>query len=80
MANTAANTSPAIRTAATIHCTCRDEAAGAGIKVTVDQVPATGPAVHYTYTANYDGKDAPVVGNSAKMTHGTRLFRAPPTA
>ena len=39
------------------------EAAGAGIKVTVDQVPATGPAVHYTYTANYDGKDVPLVGS-----------------
>ncbi len=39
------------------------EAAGAGIKVTVDQVPATGPAVHYTFTANYDGKDVPLVGS-----------------
>ena len=39
------------------------EAAGAGIKVTVDQVPATGPAVHFTYTANYDGKDVPLVGS-----------------
>ncbi|MCM3881404.1 MAG: hypothetical protein ND807_14950 [Vicinamibacterales bacterium] len=39
------------------------EAAGAGIKVTVDQVPADGPAVHYTFTANFDGKDVPVAGN-----------------
>ena len=39
------------------------EAAGAGIKVTVDQVPPEGPAFHYAYTANYDGKDVPVVGN-----------------
>lgn len=39
------------------------EAAGEGIKVTVDQVPADGPAIHYAYTANYDGKDVPVVGN-----------------
>src|ERR1700730_12714485 len=39
------------------------EAAGAGIKVTVDQVPADGPAIHYAYTANYDGKDVPVVGS-----------------
>ena len=30
------------------------EAAGAGIKVTVDMVPANGPAIHYSYTANYD--------------------------
>ena len=34
------------------------EAAGAGIKVTVDTVPADGPAIHYSYTANFDGKDA----------------------
>ena len=39
------------------------EAAGPGMKVTVDQVPADGPAIHYTVTANYDGKDVPVVGN-----------------
>ena len=39
------------------------EAAGAGIKVTVDQEPADGAAIHYTVTANYDGKDVPLVGN-----------------
>jgi len=39
------------------------EGAGAGIKVTVDSVPAEGGAIHYAYTANYDGKDVPVVGN-----------------
>ena len=39
------------------------EPAGEGIKVTVDQMPAEGPAVHYTYSANFDGKDVPVVGN-----------------
>jgi hypothetical protein len=39
------------------------EAAGAGIKVTVDQVPADGPAVHYAYTANFDGKDVAVAGS-----------------
>ncbi len=39
------------------------EAAGPGMKVTVDQVPADGPAIHYTVTANYDGKDVPVAGN-----------------
>jgi hypothetical protein len=39
------------------------EAAGPGIKVTVDQVPADGPAIHYDYTANYDGKDGAVVGS-----------------
>ena len=50
------------------------EAAGAGIKVTVDTVPADGPAIHYAYTANYDGKDVPVVGNpNADMAARTRV-------
>ncbi len=50
------------------------EAAGAGIKVTVDSVPADGPAIHYAYTANYDGKDVPVVGNpNADMAARTRV-------
>jgi hypothetical protein len=39
------------------------EAAGEGIKVTVDQVLADGLPSHYTVTTNYDGKDVPVVGN-----------------
>ena len=39
------------------------EPAGAGIKVTVDQVPAEGPAIHYAYSADYDGKDVAVVGS-----------------
>ena len=50
------------------------EPAGAGIKVTVDQVPADGPAIHYAYAANYDGKDNPVVGNpNADMAARTRV-------
>jgi hypothetical protein len=50
------------------------EAAGAGIKVTVDSVPADGPALHYAYTANYDGKDVPVVGNpNADVSARTRV-------
>ena len=40
------------------------EAAGAGTKVTVDQEMADGTKRHYTFTAAYDGKDAPVVGNN----------------
>jgi hypothetical protein len=36
---------------------------GAGVKVVVDGVAATGEATHWTYTANYDGKDYPVTGN-----------------
>ena len=39
------------------------EPAGAGIKVTVDQEPADGPAIHYVYSADYDGKDVAVVGS-----------------
>ena len=39
------------------------EPAGAGIKVTVDQMPANGPAIHYAYSANYDGTDVAVVGS-----------------
>ena len=50
------------------------EAAGAGMKVTVDSVPADGPAIHYAVTANYDGKDVPVVGNpNADMVARTRV-------
>jgi ABC-type glycerol-3-phosphate transport system substrate-binding protein len=40
------------------------EAVGPGIKVTVDQVPADGPASHYTVAVNYDGKDVAVVGSA----------------
>ena len=50
------------------------EAAGQGIKVTVDTVPAGGAPIHYAYTANYDGKDNPIVGNpDADMAARTRV-------
>ena len=50
------------------------EAVGQGIKVTVDTVPADGAPIHYAYTANYDGKDNPVVGNpDADMAARTRV-------
>lgn len=39
-------------------------AAGQGIKVVVDTVPASGDKVHWEYTANYDGKDNPITGNN----------------
>jgi hypothetical protein len=55
------------------------EAAGAGIKVTVDQVPAEGPAIHYTFTANYDGKDVPVVGNPNADTQARTRVNATTT-
>jgi len=40
------------------------EAVGAGVKFTVDLVGADGKASHWAFTANYDGKDNPVTGNS----------------
>lgn len=40
------------------------EAAGKGIKFTVDLMPADGAPSHWAFTANYDGKDYPVTGNS----------------
>ena len=44
------------------------EAAGEGIKVTVDSVPAEGAPIHYAYAANYDGKDNPVKGDPGRDT------------
>ena len=44
--------------------TVKNEAVGAGIKSTVDAVDAAGTVGHYEFTANYDGKDYPVTGNS----------------
>jgi hypothetical protein len=54
--------------------TLKYETAGAGIKVTVDTVGADGAVIHYAYTANYDGKENPVVGNpNADMAARTRV-------
>jgi hypothetical protein len=44
--------------------TTKIEAAGAGVKVTVDAVGGDGTTRHWTYTANADGKDVPITGNS----------------
>ena len=44
--------------------TTRIEAAGKGAKVVVDQVMADGATRHWEFTADYDGKDAPVTGNN----------------
>ena len=46
--------------------TSKFEAAGAGIKATVDTVAADGTARHWTYTANFDGKDSPIAGNATQ--------------
>ena len=40
------------------------EAAGAGVKVTVDTVAADGTVGHWGFTGNYDGKDNSITGNS----------------
>ena len=43
--------------------TTKHEAAGAGVKSTVDSVDADGTVRHWTYASNYDGKDSPITGN-----------------
>lgn len=40
-------------------------AAGQGVTATIDSVDGDGTVRHYTYTANYDGKDAKITGNNA---------------
>ena len=40
------------------------EAVGEGIKFTVDLVGTDGTKSHWGFTANYDGKDVPVTGDS----------------
>jgi hypothetical protein len=44
--------------------TTKIEAAGAGVKYTVDQVSADGTMLHWEFTGNYDGKDNPVTGKN----------------
>jgi hypothetical protein len=44
--------------------TSKIEAAGPGVKYTVDNVWADGSMNHWEFTANYDGKDNRVTGNS----------------
>ena len=44
--------------------TTKIEAAGAGAKLIVDQTAADGAARHWEFTADYDGKDVPIVGNN----------------
>ena len=44
--------------------TTKIEAVGAGVKFTVEMVAADGAVSQWSFTANYDGKDNPVVGNS----------------
>ena len=49
---------PALQSATTVI-----EAVGKGTKVVVDQVTADGTKRHWEFTANYDGKDTPMIGN-----------------
>ncbi len=42
----------------------RIEAAGAGVTITVDSVGTDGVVRHWAFTANYDGNDSPITGNS----------------
>lgn len=55
--------------------TTKIEAAGAGVKITVDQVTADGKPIHWEVTANYDGKDSRIVGTNpdADMAARTRI-------
>jgi hypothetical protein len=51
------------------------EAVGAGVKFTVEMVAADGAMSQWSFTANYDGKDNPVTGNSpyGDVTAMTRI-------
>jgi len=55
--------------------TIKVEPAGAGVKITVDQVQADGTKRHWEYTGNYDGKDNRITGNNpdADMIARTRI-------
>jgi hypothetical protein len=44
--------------------TTKVEKDGDGIKLTVEMIPAEGPAYRWSLHAKYDGKDNPVTGNS----------------
>jgi hypothetical protein len=45
--------------------TFKVEVAGAGVKITFDDLTANGKVRHWYYIANYDGKDSPIVGDSS---------------
>jgi hypothetical protein len=55
--------------------TSKIEPAGKGVKFTVDLVTPDGTSSHWEFTANYDGKDVPVTGNSpfGEMASLTRV-------
>jgi len=55
--------------------TTKIEAVGEGRKWIVDQPQADGSTNHWEFTANFDGKDSPVIGNNpnADMVAVTRI-------
>jgi hypothetical protein len=59
VAKSKATAGPALKSGTT-----KIEAAGAGVKYTVDTAFADGSTNHWEVTANYDGKDSRVTGNS----------------
>jgi hypothetical protein len=50
--------------------------AGQGIKVTTEGVSATGAKTSASYTANFDGKDAPLTGSATADTVSLRRINA----
>jgi hypothetical protein len=48
--------------------TVKFEAAGKGVKLTTDGVGADGQPTHTEYTADYDGKDYPLIGSPVADT------------
>jgi hypothetical protein len=59
MATSKMSSGPALKSGTT-----KIELAGSGVKYMVDIAAVDGNAWHWEFTANYDGKDNPVTGNS----------------
>jgi hypothetical protein len=59
IATSKASSGPALKSGTT-----KIEPAASGVKYTVDIAFTDGKAWHWEFTANYDGKDRPVTGNS----------------
>ena len=59
--------------------TLKYEAAGSGIKVSVDGVAADGSTGKWGFTANYDGKDVPITGNNPYAADMATMKRVNPT-
>jgi hypothetical protein len=55
--------------------TAKIEAAGSGVKNTTEGVAADGSRIYYSYTANYDGKAAPITGAGPNGSDSIMLKR-----